>query len=129
MVLRPIKKGEQLCIAYRGRIFEIVPLKERQEYFMKFHGFVCQCEACKDPIKYPVFKDLYIRDPKTFCFYNQEAISKPVQEGDLDFALEHFYLICQYLEENDNNYPSKEICQFPCVLKEFIKVFCKVDDL
>ncbi len=51
-------------------------------------------------------------------------------QSKLDFegVVKNWPLICKYLEENDGNYPTKEILMVYSLIEKFIHVFCKFDD-
>ncbi len=44
--LRPIKKGEEICIAYVNYLRN---RSARQEHLQSFYAFTCRCSACSKP--------------------------------------------------------------------------------
>jgi hypothetical protein len=124
LVLRPIKKGEQLFMAYTP--FAQAPVEARQKEFLKELNFVCGCEACKNPSKYPMMMSLPVKNRQAFQKYNKMLIF--ISTLDLEAAVKEYRPICKYLQEHDRDYPSMEIPLFYTLIEKFIHVFCKVDD-
>jgi hypothetical protein len=122
MVLRPIKKGEQLFMA--GKNFSQFSVAERREMFPNLFGFICECVACKNPRKYPVLTSLPIKNRQAYQKYDRMLASR----FTLDLAVENWRPICNYLEENDGNYPALENFVLYSLIEQFIQVFCKFDD-
>jgi hypothetical protein len=69
VTLRPIKKGEQLFIAFGGLgvHFMTEPIEIRRATLLDIFGFVCSCDACEKPEEYPLGVNIKIKDPGAFC--------------------------------------------------------------
>jgi hypothetical protein len=130
VVMRPIKKGEQLLIEY-GRqklshLFKTV--EERQKDIMALYNFKCECEACKNPNKYPLHEDLKLKDLDFIRLQAKLPIKKIMVKNNVDAALEHYGSICRYLDESNHYYPSKGIFTCKAVFKKCVQTFCTFDD-
>jgi SET domain/MYND finger len=62
-IVKPVAKGEQLFDSYI-ETFEVLPKIQRQ---MKLQ-FKCECEACRDPKRFPLYNQLEIRNHKLYNF-------------------------------------------------------------
>ncbi len=122
-VLRPIKKGEQLFTACVS--FIEFPVEARQNLFLTEFNFICECEACKNPKKYPLLQSLPVKNHQAFQKYNKMLAS--ISTSDLKTAIKNYRPICKYLQEHDRDYPTMEIFASCNLIQEMIKVFCKVD--
>jgi hypothetical protein len=123
LVLRPIKKGEQLFIAYQK--FYQCPIEERREIFLRKHYFICGCEACKNPSKYPLLPSLPVKNRQTLQKYSNLI---PLFKFDYKTAMKHYRPICKYLQEHDRDYPSMEIAILYDLIERCLNAFCMVDD-
>lgn len=87
IVTRPISKGEQIFDCYDGVMFLLQPVRERQSH-LQHYPMKCDCEACKNPKRYPTQKDLIINNEadyeflyllgKDFSKYNGKAVPRNV---------------------------------------------------
>jgi hypothetical protein len=128
--VRPIKKGEQLFIGYGATHLEN-PVKVRQANLKKERGYVCKCEACEQPHKYPLEDNLQVKDRSAFCHSPraQREMSKMIQERDVDAAIKQFPLICDYLDAHERIHPSYETNQMNLHLLMCMMVFCACDEI
>jgi hypothetical protein len=127
IVLRPIKKGEQLFIEYGMKNFLTAAFNERQEY-LNINHFKCKCEACVNPEEYPLAEHLQMKDFRTLAQYYNLPRRKILLECDLDTTLKHYGSICRYLNESDQYYPSEETYRLQTLFKKCIRNFCTFDD-
>jgi hypothetical protein len=131
VTMRPIKKGEQLFVGY-GKTHVQQSVEDRQASLFKERGYVCKCEACEQPHKYPLMDSLQVKDRGAFCHCPkfQREFNKQVQERDVDTAVKQFRLACDYLDaKSHRTHPSYEIHQADMLLQLCIMVFCAYDEL
>ncbi len=128
--IRPIKKGEQLFMGYGASHLEH-PVEVRQANLKKERGYVCKCEACKQPQKYKLEKDLQIKDRGAYCHTVRAQIerSKQIQERDVDTTIKQFRMACDYMDAHERNFPSIESFQMDFLLKLCIMVLCGPDEI
>jgi hypothetical protein len=124
-VLRPIRKGEQLFLGYEN--FAYLPVEARQEALFKRYNFICKCEACEDPTKYPLKCNLLVKNPLTINKYFITPLAHNLI-FDLEAAVKNYRPICKYLEENDHHYPALEISMLECLIGKCYQLFCMVDE-
>jgi hypothetical protein len=132
--LRPIKKGEQLFIGYDTEFWNY-PVEVRREKMYKHAGFVCKCEACEQPHKFPLEADLQKKDRNAYC---HSILSNPRMKNDylrlfvesnLDIAVREYRRACEYLDSHDANVPCLENCLIEGFLDKCLRVFTAFDDL
>jgi hypothetical protein len=109
ITMRPINKGEQLFIAFWPSHLEL-PLEDRQRYLKKDRRYVCKCEACEEPQKYPLLNNLEIKDRRAYCHSpeSQRDLNEIIQKLDVGAAVQLFRLACNYLDAHAEVYPSLE---------------------
>ncbi len=128
--IRPIKKGEQLFVGYVAT-HDQRPVEVRQANMKKIHGYVCKCEACEQPHKYPLEDDLQIKDPAAYChsLNFQRELRKIIQEFDVDAAVKQFRLACDYLDSHGSIFPSNETNKIKLVLQSCMMVVFGCDEI
>ena len=99
----PIKAGEQVFIKYRGIDFFSEDLNERQELLQDFQ-FECDCDACVHDWNAYKF-------PKKDKNFDQFAIILKRQKT----TLESIQVLSDYIENNYENWPSKELHEMTAV--------------
>jgi hypothetical protein len=108
--------------------FEFKTHKERMAGTSKIFG-ICECEACKEPEKYPLMMDLEQKDFSFLRFVKNIGVEKIVNDDNLDAAVEGYEKLSKYTEENDARlYPSTEIYNCQAVMRKCIGIFSKIDD-
>jgi hypothetical protein len=97
----------------------------------KIHGYVCKCEACEQPHKYPLEDDLQIKDPAAYChsLNFQRELRKIIQEFDVDAAVKQFRLACDYLDSHGSIFPSNETNKIKLVLQSCMMVVFGCDEI
>jgi hypothetical protein len=134
ITLRPIKKGEQLFIP-GVREFWQDTVEDRKAIAWKKHGFICKCEACEQPEKYPLENDFQSKDRGAYCHSIQtnprmkNDFIKLFTQYDVDVAVREFRRACEYLDTHDKDFPSYEGALVDGIMSKCIFVFTAYDDL
>jgi hypothetical protein len=94
---------------------------------MQTLGFVCKCEACEQPHKYPLSDTFQIKDPGAYCHslnpQLEKEVIKLVKNDDVDAALKQFRLACDYLDDHAEDYPSVETSNVQSLWSKSFQVF------
>lgn len=99
VVARPVSKGQQLFVCYRGS-FTTTSKVERREEVLRSYRFECVCEACAE--NYPLIDDLPSADAN-FVDPPTEIASKASAKSELKTN-------CDYINDRAESYPNFEIC-------------------
>lgn len=109
MVVRPIRKGEQLFDNY-GPIFPLMAKKQRQVTLLNQYGFKCGCDACEND--YPVVKRLKaakgLEDINTL---NAGGSVANQTNTSLEGRLNRADKLCQFLQKYDKTYPCLQVLE------------------
>uniref|UniRef100_A0A182NV42 SET domain-containing protein n=1 Tax=Anopheles dirus TaxID=7168 RepID=A0A182NV42_9DIPT len=101
VVIRPVRKGEQLFLCYRND-HTMQSRKERQEELWITRGFRCRCEACLHD--YPTLIEL--GDARETYLQTSRIQSALVSKKIFALASE---MRC-YLNDHDQKYPTYQLC-------------------
>lgn len=107
IVVKPIDKGEQLFDSYSDSFYR-APVADRQRQLEKF-SFVCHCEACEDPDRYPT-GDKLKPDDKELYETALEAVQRDYSKLDRQEilnAVQELKLACQSMFSSEL-FPSAE---------------------
>lgn len=122
VVLRPIKKGEQLFDNYRYN-FTNVSKEERQSELLKQYRFKCNCDACNND--WPILSTLKICDK--MCFNKAKRVCRELNLTDLNRkkAFVKYKELCEIIDKNQKNFPSLEICSIMQSAAAYLEMILK----
>jgi hypothetical protein len=130
ITVRPIKKGEQLFVSATS-MFDKFPVQIRRDTLYRLGGFICKCEACEQPHKYPLENDLQIKDRGAYCHSSraERDFEKLITERNVDTAIKQFRKASDYLDTHVGIYPSYETSYISFYLNKCIEIFCACDQI
>lgn len=89
----------------------------------------CDCEACKNPEKYPLKSELLSKDPNFKDFEKSVKLLDILFSRDMKTTKEHFKSFCCYIDDHDaEDYPSMEISECTSMIQTCVKAFSKDED-
>jgi len=88
--------------------FYDVPKAKRQKNFMKTFKAPCECEACvKD---FPTYENLPVNHLEMFKKLYFGCLDHDILALPFDAALAKFKENCEFLKNNRDDFPTKELC-------------------
>jgi hypothetical protein len=107
VVMKPVKKGEQLLITYSSTmIYSTAPIEKRQEEIFERYRFDCSCFAC--------INNLNFATSLTFPSFDENFIRAARFPDNYKDLIKDFKRNCAYIKKNFKHFPSIELFALLC---------------
>lgn len=126
VAVRPIEKGEHLVDSYI-RWFHDLPKDKRQEILSA--RFVCECEACQDPLRFSLFSNLKVYDMELYVFA-KAVLNLNYSKMKRDDVIKLTNTIKEKMQDSfsTDRFPSQEYVLMHDALNKFTQLLARRDN-